>query len=128
MKGQTCYSYAMGFDENVLMLERNGFEIKKDGENYCVSFGIDLADTWEEFVRTNLKNGYRNEYLIGENAVFIFNTDSGIRRYEVQRYKNAEVLRLCREMSGHSFRSIRSMLRGNGFYKNKIGIFGTRKF
>lgn len=63
-----------------------------------------------------------------ENAVFIFNTESGIRRYEVQRYKNAEVLRLCREMSGHSFRSIRSMLRGNGFYKNKIGIFGTRKF
>lgn len=49
MKGQTCYSYAMGIDENVLLLERDGFEIKKDGENYCVSFGIDLADTWEEF-------------------------------------------------------------------------------
>lgn len=29
MKGQTCYSYAMGFDENVLLLERDGFDIKK---------------------------------------------------------------------------------------------------
>ena len=127
MKGQTCYSYAMGFDENVLLLERNGFEIKKTAKITAFLSGSILPIRGKS-LWTNLKNGYWNEYLKGENAVFIFNTESGIRRYEVQRYKNAEVLRLCREMSGHSFRSIRSMLRGNGFYKNKIGIFGTRKF
>lgn len=37
------YSYVMGIDENIYILESEGFVIEKDNDNYQVSFPEDKA-------------------------------------------------------------------------------------
>ena len=44
------YSYVMGIDENIYKLEKEGFVIEKDNDNYQVSFPEDKAQIWEDFI------------------------------------------------------------------------------
>ncbi len=115
------FSYVMGIDESIYDLQNCGFVIEKDGaNNYMVSFDESKAREWEEFISRHLEVDYWNEYLAGENVVFLFHLEDGFRRYVVKNYENNEVLRLCEKLCECKFESIKFMLSGNHFYKNKI--------
>lgn len=53
-------------------------------------------------------------------SVYIFNLEEGMNRYIVDDYRNDEVLILCEKLCGCKFGSIRAMLVGNHFYKDKL--------
>lgn len=108
-------------DDSVLSLKDRGFEVKPDGENYTVIFPEKLSAEWENFVSSHLKLEYWNEYFIGNKVVFLFQLQDGVKRFEVENYKNGQVLKLCEKMCGCKFESIKSMLLENWFYKEKLG-------
>ena len=49
--------------------------------------------------------------------MFLFHLRDGIKRYEVENYKNDEVLRLCEQLCECKFTSLKDMLLGNWFYR-----------
>lgn len=115
------YSYVMGIDLANLNLTEGKFNIKKDGNNYMVSFNNDSVIEWEKLIFSNLPIGYWNEYLMENDiVVFMFHLPNEFRKYIVSDYKNDEVLRLCNKLSGGDFRTIKTMLKSNLFYYNKI--------
>lgn len=116
-----CYSYVMGMDDSVLSLKDWGFDVKPDGENYTVIFPEKLSVEWENFVSSQLKLEYWNEYFIGNKVVFLFHLQDGVKRFEVEDYENDQVLKLCEKLCGCKFESIKSMLLENWFYKEKLG-------
>ena len=116
-----CYSYVMGIDESVLSLTKYGIDVKRDGENYTVTFSKDKAPIWEEFISNHLQLEYWNEYFIDEKIVFLFRLHDGIKRYEVENYENDEVLLLCEKLCECKFESIKEMLLGNWFYSKMAG-------
>lgn len=89
------YTYVMGMDNGIFDLEKHGFKIERDWDNYKVSFPRDKAELWEEFIKNHLEVEYWNEYLTEDRVVFLFHLADGFKRYEVQDYVNDEVLRLC---------------------------------
>lgn len=115
---QLCYSYVMGIDNSILLLNERGFDIKPDGDNYTVSFPKYKAAVWEEFIANHLQLEYWNEYLVDGNIIFLFHLKDGIKRFEVKAYNNDEVLKLCEVLCDCKFGSIKAMLLGNWFYKN----------
>ena len=114
------YSYVMGVDETIYNLEKEGFEVIKDGNNYMVSFPESKVAEWEIYIRKYLKKGYWNEYLTDTGVIFNFHLADGIHRYNVQDYENSEVLQLCEKLCGCKFESIKKMLQNNHFYNSKI--------
>ena len=110
----------MGIDDSIMDLKKQDFIIKKDGENYRVSFNKNDSEIWENYIISHLKVGFWNEYLADNKVIFIFCLESGIKRYEVEDYKSDEVLALCEKLCDCEFESIKSMLCGNDFYKDKI--------
>lgn len=114
------YSYAMGIDESVTKLVSQGFTIKRDGENYTVSFPKENAPIWEAFMLDKLKIGYWNEYLADDTVVFLFRLPEGTKRYEVREYCDDNVLALCESLCRRKFDSIKSMLIENSFYREII--------
>lgn len=115
------YSYVMGTDNSIYELKENGFSVEQDGEsNYMISFEKDKADVWEEFISRHLSVGFWNEYLTDNGAVFIFNLENGLKRYAIENCENDEVLKLCEKICNCKFGSIKAMLEGNHFYKDKI--------
>ena len=66
------FSYAMGMTEEIYNLEKEGFIIEKDGEDFKVSFDKKLADKWETFVYKHLAEEYWNEYITENEIIFIF--------------------------------------------------------
>ena len=116
-----CHSYVMGMDDSIYKLEKHGFIIEKEWDNYKVSFAEDKAYIWEDLVSRHLKKGYWNEYITdGGIVVFMFNLEGGIKRYVVYFYDNNEVLSLCEKLCECKFESIYAMLKGNHFYSNFI--------
>ena len=115
---QLCYSYVMGIDNSILLLNEQGFDIKPDGDNYTVSFPKYKAAVWEEFIANHLQLEYWNEYLVDGNIIFLFHLKDGIKKFEVKAYNNDEVLKLCEVLCDCKFESIKAMLLGNWFYKN----------
>ena len=115
---QMCFSYVMGIDNSILLLNEQGFDIKPDGDNYTVSFPKYKAAVWEEFIANHLQLEYWNEYLVDGNIIFLFHLKDGIKRFEVEAYNNDEVLKLCEVLCDCKFESIKAMLSGNWFYKN----------
>ncbi|MBQ8641938.1 MAG: hypothetical protein IJ480_06935 [Clostridia bacterium] len=116
------HSYVMGADDSVFALEQHGFHIRRDGENYMVSFPPENAELWEAYIRGHLAEEYWNEYLAEDRVVFLFHLPAGFRRYEAERFRtdgfrNDEVLALCEELCGCRFDSLQSMLEGNHFYR-----------
>lgn len=65
---QLCYSYVMGIDNSILLLNEQGFDIKPD----TVSFPKYKAAVWEEFIANHLQLEYWNEYLGDGNIIFCF--------------------------------------------------------
>ena len=116
-----CYSYVMGIDESVLSLTTYGFDVKRDGDNYTVTFPKDKAPIWEDFITKTLKLEYWNEYFFDRKIVLLFRLHGGIKRYEVQNYENDEVLRLCEQLCECKFTSLKDMLLENWFYREMIG-------
>ena len=114
------YSYVMGVDSSIEILKEKGFNIETDGDNYMVSFSKNNSEIWETFISKHLEPGYWNEYLTDDGVVFLFHLESGIKKYVVYDYQNDEVLRFCEKLCECKFESIKSMLLGNHFYKNKI--------
>lgn len=118
------YSYVMGIDDSINVLEAQGFVIEKSRNNYMVSFPEDKTQIWENFITKHLELDYWNEYLTHNGVVFLFHLKDGIKKYVVYNYENAEVLKLCEKLCGRKFESIKSMLIGNHFYKDKIKSAG----
>lgn len=114
------YSYVMGIDVLITELKKEGFIIESDGENYMVSFPKEKSDLWERFISQNLELGYWNEYLTDDGVVFLFNLEGRIKKYIVYDYDNEEVLKICEKLCECKFKSIKDMLIGNHFYKDKI--------
>lgn len=113
-----CYSFVMGIDDSIKELSRFGFTVEADGSNYTVSFPEDKAPIWEEFITVHLEVEYWNEYLSGDQVVFLFHLQDGIKRYVVQGYENPEVLALCEQLCDCKFESLKALLLGNHFYKS----------
>lgn len=116
-----CYSYVMGIGESILSLNSSGFDIRRDGENYTVTFPMILSSEWEKYISKHLKSGYWNEYFVNDKIVFLFHIDSGIQRYEVSNYDHNKVLKLCEKLCECKFNSLKEMLLGNWFYHKHIG-------
>ncbi len=112
-----CYSYVIGMDDSILSLKAKGFDVKSDGDNYTVAFPKCKAVIWEAFVSKHLQFEYWNEYLIGDEVVFIFHLQDGTKKFKVENYENDEVLKLCETLCDCKFESIKGMLLGNWFYK-----------
>ncbi len=115
------HSYVMGANDSIFELEKHGFTIEKEWNNYMVSFPIDKSNLWEEYISKHLELGYWNEY-ISENGVvtFLFHLKDGIKKYVVYFYSNDEVLALCEKLCECKFESIYAMLKGNHFYNRYI--------
>ena len=96
----------MGIDENIYKLEKEGFVIEKDNDNYQVSFPEDKAQIWEDFIKHYLEVEYWNEYLAKDKVVFLFHLEEGYKRYEVIDFVNDEVLNLCEKLCDCKFESI----------------------
>jgi hypothetical protein len=54
------------------------------------------------------------------DAGVVFHLQEGIKKYIVNNYENDEVLELCKKLCDRKFESIKNMLCGNHFYKNKL--------
>lgn len=114
------HTYVMGMDNSIFGLEKHGFLIQKDGNNYTVSFPGSKAELWEDFIKEHLEIEYWNEYLTEDKVIFIFHLEDGFKRYEVNNYTNDEVLSLCEKLCDCKFESIKKMLSDNLFYKTII--------
>ncbi len=114
------YSYVMGIDSIKYELTNDGFIIENDGSNYMVSFPKEKAPSWEDFIIKHLEPNYWNEYIAEHCVVFLFHLQDGIKRYEVINFENEEVLVLCEKLCDCKIESIKSMLMGNQFYKEKL--------
>ena len=114
------YSYVMGIDSSINDLKNKGFIIQNDGDNYMVSFPKEKAPIWEDFISEHLAVDFWNEFLAEDKIVFVFHLQSGIKRFNVYNFENEEVLALCEKICKCKFKSIRSMLEENHFYKDKL--------
>lgn len=114
------YSYVMGIGNEISALKNKGFTIEQFENNYGVAFPKEKADEWEQFITRYLKLGNWNEYLTGDDVVFLFHLEDGMRRYDVKKYQNDEVLSLCEKLCECKFKSIKDMLKGNHYYSSKI--------
>lgn len=119
-KQSLCYSYVMGANDRIFSLKEDGFTVERDGENYTVSFPKYKAFLWEGFMRKHLQVEYWNEYICNNTAVFLFQLQDGIKRFEVENFENTEVLHLCETLCGCKFDSIKTMLTGNWYYKKVL--------
>ena len=113
-------TYVMGIDNSIFDLEKHGFIIERDWDNYKVSFPKDKAELWEEFIKKHLEVEYWNEYLAEDKVVFLFHLADGFKRYEVQNYVSDEVLNLCEQLCNCKCESIKKMLSDNSFYSTII--------
>ena len=114
------YSYVMGIDNSINVLEVDGFIIEKGRNNYMISFPEEKSQIWEDFITKHLELDYWNEYLTDTGVVFLFHLQDGIKKYVVLNYKNKEVIGLCEKLCKCKFESIKSMLIGNHFYRGKL--------
>ena len=114
------YSYVMGIDNSIFELEKEGFIIENDGENYMVKIPNKKVEMWEEFIKKTLEIDYWNEYIKEDKAIFIFRLKEEIKRFEVEKFENDEVLGLCERLCECKFVSIKKMLSENHFYNKYI--------
>ena len=120
MEYNICYSYAMGMSNEIYELEKDGFIIEKDDNDFRVTFSKELSNRWEEFVIKHLEVEYWNEYICNNEITFLFHLKDGLKKYVVENYDNDEVLKLCEELCNCKFESIEKMIKDNEFYKEKI--------
>lgn len=112
----------MGISNSIDELKTKGFIIEEDGNNFMVSFPKEMASIWEAFISEQLQFEYWNEYIGDNHVVFLFHLKDGIKKYKVYNFQNDKVLKLCEELCNCRFESIRKMLEGNRFYKDKIEL------
>lgn len=113
------YSYVMGVNNDILKLQDLGFIVNKDEENFTIEFDENNLNIWENFINTNLKNGYWNE-VIGPNITFFFKLENGeMKKYLLNKDTEKEILLLCSKLANFKFTSIDEMLQENEFY-NKV--------
>lgn len=118
----------MGISNSIDTLKTKGFIIEKADNNFMVSFPKEMASIWEAFISEQLQFEYWNEYIADNHVVFLFHLKDGIKRYKVYNFQNEEVLKLCEELCNCRFGSIRKMLEGNRFYKDKMKLIKKRRY
>ena len=116
------YSYAMGVDNSIYNLEKEGFIIKENHGNYLVSFPESKANVWESFIKSKLQMGFWNEYISTSTMEIVFNfrLKEGFKRYVVKNLNSDEVLMLCEELCNCKFGSIEKMMSDNHFYNKMV--------
>lgn len=52
------YTYVMGIDDSIYELEKEDFQIERDGGNFMVTFPEDKSAVWETFISSHLELEY----------------------------------------------------------------------
>lgn len=117
---QTCYSYAMEIGERISHLD-SCFSVQEDDGDYEVTFSKEYASLWEEFVASFLEKGYWNEYILGNQIVFLFKSEQGdFERIVLTEETNSIVLAKCSFFANEHYSSVREMVSSNSFYHDKL--------
>ena len=123
MISDACISYAMGVDKSIFELEKQGFIIKEDDGDYCVTFEYNQHDVWENYIRAHIKDTYWNEYirLMNIDIVFLIKENNKIKRVTNHNYEsNPELLATCNRLCEGNFKSIKELIFSNDFYKKNL--------
>jgi hypothetical protein len=115
-----CISYAMGVDNSIYELTKEGFRIKEDDGDYEVMFDYSKKDIWEEYINTHIKDTYWNEYinLSTKETVFMIKENNQIKRVVNHNFENdPELLSTCNRLCEGDFKSIKELILSNDFYK-----------
>lgn len=115
-----CISYAMGVDNSIYELTKEGFRIKEDDGDYEVMFDYSKKDIWEEYINTHIKDTYWNEYirLSTKEIVFMIKENNQIKRVVNHNFENdTELLSTCNRLCEGNFGSIKELILSNDFYK-----------
>lgn len=115
-----CISYAMGVDNSIYELTKEGFKIKEDDGDYKVMFDYSKKDIWEEYINTHIKDTYWNEYihLSTKETVFMIKEHNQIKRVVNNNFENdIELLSTCNRLCEGDFKSIKELILSNDFYK-----------
>lgn len=115
-----CISYAMGVDNSIYELTKEGFRIKEDDGDYEVMFDYSKKDIWEEYINTHIKDTYWNEYirLSTKETVFMIKENNQIKRVVNNNFENdIELLSTCNRLCEGDFKSIKELILSNDFYK-----------
>ncbi len=113
-------SYLMGVGDVGNELKEIGVTISdlSDSGSYRLIIPKTKLSNYEDFIKTALKPGFWNEYINGDQVVFIFKSkDESIIRYELSKENEKLILDLCRDYASADFESIESMLYGNDWYR-----------
>lgn len=113
-------SYLMGVDNVDSDLKKLGLDIsqKSKSGNYKLIIPKEKLNKYEELVTNKLKPGFWNEYINGEQIIFIFkDKNSAVTKYELSKENENKILGLCCEFANTNFESIDSMILGNDWYK-----------
>ena len=115
-----CISYAMGVDNSIYELTKEGFRINEDDGDYEVMFDYSKKDIWEEYINTHIKDTYWNEYinLSTKETVFMIKENNQIKRVVNHNFENdIELLSTCNRLCEGNFGSIKELILSNDFYK-----------
>lgn len=115
---QPIKSFLMGVDGIDDELTNHGFEFEKtESGNYKVIIPEDKTEEYERFVEERMKPGFWNEYINGNEIVFIFKDKVGqVSHYIYSEENEEQLLNLTEEYFGSRFESIEKMLAGNDWY------------
>jgi len=115
---QPIKSFVMGVDEIDDKLKQLGVSFEKtETANYKVTIPEEKLQIYEDFVKENLKPGFWNEYVNGDEIVFIFKDKQGeVSRYVYGEDNEKRILDLTEKYFGSRFESIEQMLATNDWY------------
>lgn len=118
-----CISYAMGVDDSIYDLKDKGFEIEEDDGNYCVTFDWSKRKIWEKYIESHIQDTYWNEYIrLSDITIhFMINENGKIQHVINHNYEeDDELLSTCNRLCEGSFKTIKSLIFSNDFYKKEL--------
>jgi len=122
-KDLNCISYAMGVDDSIYDLKKDGFEITEDDGDYKVRFNSDKASIWEKYITDHIQDTYWNEYInLDDHEInFMIKENGQIERYINSGFnENPKLLAICNRLCGGDFKTMKDLLLSNDFYKSYI--------
>ena len=118
-----CISYAMGVDDSIYDLKDKGFEIEEDDGDYCVTFDWSKRKIWEKYIESHIQDTYWNEYIrLSDITIhFMINENGKIQHVINHNYEeDDELLSTCNRLCEGSFKTIKSLIFSNDFYKKEL--------
>jgi hypothetical protein len=122
-KDLNCISYAMGVDDSIYDLKKDGFEITEDDGDYKVRFNSDKASIWEKYITDHIQDTYWNEYInLDDHEInFMIKENGQIERYINSGFnENPKLLAICNRLCEGDFKTMKDLLLSNDFYKSYI--------